>query len=276
MDAGSFFWIFFILMTLQPLFAQRLQQAMRQRKIVEIERLRKSRVILLVHRQETMRLFGFPMVRYIDLNDSEDLLRAIHMTDPNMPLDIILHTPGGLVIAAGQIARALKAYKGRVTVFVPHYAMSGGTLIALAADEIVMSDHAVLGPVDPQIDGMPAASILQIHEEKPAKEIDDKSIVLIDLSKKAIAQLRALTKELLTPKMPPEKACALSEKLTNGHWTHDYAITCDEAAALGLPVSTDMPQPVMEMMTLYKQPVRGFPTVEYLPYRHERDKDRNG
>ena len=128
MDAGSLIWVFFIIMALQPLFAQRLQQAMRQRKIVEIERLRGSRVILLVHRQETMRLLGFPMIRYIDLNDSEELLRAIHLTDPDMPLDIILHTPGGLVIAAGQIARALKAHKGKVSVFVPHYAMSGGTL----------------------------------------------------------------------------------------------------------------------------------------------------
>jgi len=97
-DAGNLIWIFFVIMMMQPLLAQRLQQAMRQRKIVEIERLRNSRVILLVHRQETMRLLGFPMLRYIDLNDSEELLRAIHMTDPSMPLDIILHTPGGLVI----------------------------------------------------------------------------------------------------------------------------------------------------------------------------------
>jgi len=270
MDVGNLIWIFFIIMMLQPLFAQRLQQAMRQRKIVEIERLRNSRVILLIHRQETMRLLGFPMLRYIDLNDSEELLRAIHLTDPNMPLDIILHTPGGLVIAAAQIARALKAHKGKVTVFVPHYAMSGGTLIALAADQIVMSKHAVLGPVDPQIEGMPAASILKIHEEKPAKEIDDKSIVLIDLSKKAVAQLRELTVELLTQNISADKVGTLAEKLTNGHWTHDYAITCDEAASLGLNVSTDIPQSVMEMMTLYRQPVRGIPTVEYLPYRHDR------
>jgi len=270
MDVGNLIWIFFIIMMLQPLFAQRLQQAMRQRKIVEIERLRNSRVILLIHRQETMRLLGFPMLRYIDLNDSEELLRAIHLTDPNMPLDIILHTPGGLVIAAAQIARALKAHKGKVTIFVPHYAMSGGTLIALAADQIVMSKHAVLGPVDPQIEGMPAASILKIHEEKPAKEIDDKSIVLIDLSKKAVAQLRELTTELLTQNISADKVGTLAEKLTNGHWTHDYAITCDEAASLGLNVSTDIPQSVMEMMTLYRQPVRGIPTVEYLPYRHDR------
>ena len=73
----------------------------------------------------------------------------------------ILHTPGGLVLASEQIAQALLRRTGRVTVFVPHYAMSGGTLIALAADEIVMDPNAVLGPVDPQIGEYPAASIMR-------------------------------------------------------------------------------------------------------------------
>jgi len=99
---------------------------MRTHKIAQIEKMRGSRVILLVHRQETMSLLGFPIMRYIDINDSEEVLRAIHMTDEDVPLDIILHTPGGLVLAALQIARAVQSHKGKVTVFVPHYAMSGG------------------------------------------------------------------------------------------------------------------------------------------------------
>src|SRR6476619_123840 len=107
---------------------QRMLEATRLRKISQLERARKSRVILLVHRQETMRLLGFPIARYIDINDSEDVLRAIQMTDANVPVDIILHTPGGLVLAALQIARAIRGHKAKVTVLVPHYAMSGGTL----------------------------------------------------------------------------------------------------------------------------------------------------
>ena len=42
--------------------------------------------------------------------------------------------------------------------FVPHYAMSGGTLIAMAAQEIIMDRNAVLGPVDPQIGGVAAVA----------------------------------------------------------------------------------------------------------------------
>jgi ClpP class serine protease len=151
MSAGDLVWIFFLLTSLQPVLKQRLLEASRQRLIALIERKRRSRVILLVHRQETMSLLGFPVARYIDMNDAEDVMRACEMTDADVPIDLVLHTPGGLVLAALQIARAVRSRKGKVTVIVPHYAMSGGTLIALAADEIVMAPHAVLGPVDPQL-----------------------------------------------------------------------------------------------------------------------------
>lgn len=110
---------------------------------------RQPGVIVLIHRQETTALLGFPVFRYIDIEDSEQVLRAIKLTDDDIPIDLILHTPGGLVLAAEQIAHALCRHPVRVTIFVPHYAMSGGTLLALAADEIVMDENAVLGPVDP-------------------------------------------------------------------------------------------------------------------------------
>src|SRR3979411_2987984 len=169
MSIGDIFWLFFMFTALQPVLRQRLNDAMRARKIAQIESERNSRVILLVHRQETMRFLGFPVVRYIDVNDSEDVLRAIQMTGDDVPLDIVLHTPGGVGVAALQIARAIRGHKAKVTVFVPHYAMSGGTLIALAADEIVMCPHSVLGPIDPQLEQSPAASLLKGIEPKPIK-----------------------------------------------------------------------------------------------------------
>src|SRR6202048_3328393 len=200
------FWLFLMLSALQPVIKQRLLEASRKRLIGLIERGRKSRVVLLVHRQETMSLLGFPLFRYIDINDSEDVLRAIYLTDPEIPLDLILHTPGGLVLAATQIARAVSGRKGKVTVFVPHYAMSGGTLIALAADEIVMCEHAVLGPVDPQLGERPAASILKVVRQKPIAEVDDETLILADQAEKAITQVKQAASELLANKFPAEKA----------------------------------------------------------------------
>ena len=267
MSIGDLFWLFFIFSAIQPMLRQRMLEAMRVRKIAQLESERKSRVILLVHRQETMRLLGFPIARYIDINDSEDVLRAIQMTDEDVPLDLVLHTPGGLVLAALQIAKAVREHKAKVTVFVPHYAMSGGTLIALAADEIVMCKHSVLGPIDPQLGQSPAASLIKVTEEKPVGRIDDQTLVLADVGRKAIAQVKQAASELLERRLPAEQARALAEKLTAGTWTHDYPIWASTATSLGLPVSTSMPDDVMQLLKLYPQPVRmqSGGGVEYLP-----------
>jgi len=276
MSIGDLFWLFFIFSAIQPMLRQRMLEAMRVRKIAQLESERKSRVILLVHRQETMRLLGFPVARYIDINDSEDVLRAIQMTDEDVPLDLVLHTPGGLVLAALQIAKAVREHKAKVTVFVPHYAMSGGTLIALAADEIVMCKHSVLGPIDPQLGQSPAASLIKVTEEKPVGRIDDQTLVLADVGRKAIAQVKQAASELLERRLPAEQARTLAEKLTAGTWTHDYPIWASTARSLGLPVSTDMPNGVLELMKLYPQPVRmqSGGGVEYLPVPRQKEVAR--
>src|SRR3954468_20468449 len=277
MSVGDLFWLFFIFTALQPVLKQRLNDAMRARKIAQIERERNSRVILLVHRQETMRFLGFPLVRYIDINDSEDVLRAIQMTDDDVPIDIVLHTPGGLVLAALQIAHAVREHKAKVTVFVPHYAMSGGTLVALAANGIVMSKHAVLGPVDPQLGDSPAASLIKIVEQKPIARIDDATLIKADVGRKAIAQVKQTATELLRGRLPDDKASALAEKLSTGTWTHDYPIFASVAKELGLPVSTAMPDSVLELMKLYPQPVRQQSGgVEYLPVPREKEVTQTG
>ena len=265
MGVMDFFWVFLMLAALQPVIRQKLLDAARQRMIAKIERKRQSRVILLVHRQETMSLLGFPVVRYIDIQDSEDVIRAIHMTDPEMPLDLVLQTPGGLVLASLQIARAIRDHRGKVTVFVPHYAMSGGTLIALAADEIAMCQHAVLGPVDPQLGHWPAASILSVVKRKPVEEIDDETLILADQAEKAIAQLREAVKELLDGKYPGQRVDELAGLLSEGTWTHDYPITCGMARQLGLPVTCEVPAEFLQLLQLYPQPVRRQPSVEFIP-----------
>jgi ClpP class serine protease len=266
MDVGQLVWIFFMFSALQPVLKQRMLESSRQRLIMTIERQRKSRVILLVHREETMSLLGFPLMRYIDVNDAEQVLRAIELTDPEVPLDIVLHTPGGLVLAALQIARAVCDHKGRVTVFVPHYAMSGGTLIALAADEIVMSRHAVLGPVDPQLGQFPAASLMKVVSKKPISEIDDQTLVMADVGEKAMAQVRESVGEILARSVAPEKAVELADMLSTGRWTHDYPITFQQAERLGFKVRSDMPADILRLMSLYPQPVRRQPSVEYMPF----------
>jgi ClpP class serine protease len=267
MSIGDLVWLFFIFTAVQPMLRQQMLEAMRVRKISQIEQVRKSRVILLVHRQETMRLLGFPVARYIDINDSEDVLRAIQMTDVDVPLDLVLHTPGGLVLAALQIAKAVREHKAKVTVFVPHYAMSGGTLIALAGDEIVMCEHSVLGPIDPQLGESPAASLIAVVDKKPIAKVDDRTLILADVGRKAIAQVKQAAAELLTRRLSAEQADELAAKLASGTWTHDYPIWASTAKSLGLPINTNMPDQVFQLLKLYPQPVRtqSGGGVEYLP-----------
>ncbi len=237
-------------------------------------------MITLIHRQETVSLLGLPFGRYIDIDDSEQLLRAIRMTPPEMPIDLLLHTPGGLVLASDQIAHALKRHGGKVTVIVPHYAMSGGTLVALAADEILMDPDAVLGPVDPQLGSLPrgswpAASILKaLEQDNPNR--DDETLILGDVARKAIAQVGDTVRELLSGRFDDPEAERLAVLLSEGRWTHDYPIRLEEAKELGLPVSDDVPELVYELMTLYPRRSQRRPSVEFIPtpYRardHERD-----
>ena len=251
-----------------PPLLRRRRDRRRRALLRAFEQSRGSRAITMIHRQETISLLGIPFRRFIDIEDSEQLLRAIRLTPAGMPIDLILHTPGGLVLASDQIACALKRHPGRVTVIVPHYAMSGGTLVALAADEILMDPDAVLGPVDPQLGNplrgaWPAASILAALEQ-PNPNRDDETLILGDIARKAIAQVRDTVVELVRERMP-DRAEALAAMLSEGHWTHDFPIRPEQARELGLAVSTDVPEAVYELMDRYQRRTQRRPSVEFIP-----------
>ncbi len=216
-DFSSLIWIVLAVLALQPLLTGRWFAVKRAQAIRAIEKLNGSRVITMIHRQEKRSLFGFNVSRHIDLEDAQTIIAAIKETPPDRPIDLILHTPGGLVLAAMQIARAVEAHQAKVTVYVPVYAMSGGTLIALAADEIVLGEFSVLGPIDPQIAGFPAASIVRARDSKPIEHVFDLTLVLADVSEKALAQVKRGAVELLTPRLDQKAAEDLATKLAGGH-----------------------------------------------------------
>jgi ClpP class serine protease len=263
-DFSTLIWVLLGILALQPFLTARWYTMRRAQAIRGIEQAHGTRVITMIHRQEKAGLFGFSVGRHIDLEDAQTIIAAIKETPPDIPIDLILHTPGGLVLAAMQIARAVEAHPAKVTVYVPVYAMSGGTLIALAADEIVMGEFSMLGPIDPQISGLPAASIVKARDSKPISDVWDLTVVLADVSEKALAQVKKGAVELLTPRLDQASAEALAEKLAGGHWTHDYALTAEEAAQLGLPVKVGMSNDVLELMKLYPQPLQRS-GVEALP-----------
>ena len=270
---GNLFWLFILIVMFMPLLQQRIMHGKRLSLIRLIERKRSSRVITLIHRQETMKLLGFPIMRYIDINDSEDILRAIRLTPDDMPIDIIIHTPGGLALSTEQIALALKRHEARITIFVPHYAMSGGTLLCLAADEVVMDENAVLGPIDPQLGEYPAGSILRMVREKDPKDIEDRTLILADVAGMAVRQMKAFVKKILVPAVDPERAGIIADRLVEGHWTHDYPITFEEAREMGLPVQVGLPEEIYELMDLFPQTAQRRPSVQYIPIPYKRSEE---
>jgi ClpP class serine protease len=113
MAISDLFLVLFLFMVLQPFVRQKRLEWLRVRQIGEIQKGRNSRVITLIHRQVSMALLGIPLMRYIDINDSERIIRAIHLTKDDTPIDLIVHAPGGLALAVLQIAHALKAHPAR-------------------------------------------------------------------------------------------------------------------------------------------------------------------
>jgi ClpP class serine protease len=274
MTLVGLFLVFLIISSIQPALQRRMVESRRLAAIRALEQRRGSRTILLIHRQESVSLLGIPISKFINIEDSEQILRAIRLTPSTVPIDLILHTPGGLVLATEQIARALIRHEAKVTVFIPHYAMSGGTMLAMAADEIVMDENAVLGPVDPQLGNVAAASVLKVLEAKPLDQIDDQTLITADVARKAINQVQRFVRTLLEDTVPRQKVDPANidkiiDRLTTGQVTHDYPITVEEATDMGLPVTVGLPIEIYTLMDLYPQPMMGRPTVQYIPMPYQ-------
>lgn len=268
---NNLWFLLFILLFLVPMIQRNIMQMERRRVLTKLGKRRKTQVITLIHRQEVISFLGIPLARYIDIDDSEQVLRAIRGAQKDVPIDIILHTPGGLALTATQIAMALKAHPSKKTVLVPHYAMSGGTLIAFAADQIIMDQHAALGPVDPQLGDQqgvyPATSLLKMVEKKNKNRIDDKTLIYAEEAAKAMEQMKLLLKKILAGKCGDERMDVIIEEFVSGKYTHDHPFMAEDAKALlGDCVQTDVPEEVFELMKLYRMEVgRNRPGVDYVP-----------
>lgn len=206
---------------------------------------RGSRVITMMHRCEPWTAYA--EVPSISIEDTESVLMEVRATPPQTPIDLILHTPGGLALGAELIAMALKAHPAKVTVIVPFYAMSGGTLIALAADEIQMESFSVLGPVDPQIAGIPSAALQRLVKRKPIQYTSDETLILADIARLAMDQTCSFVCWLLEDRMKAAEIKAVADLLVKGYLLHSTPITLELVRGLGLPAKAGIPDRVFEL-----------------------------
>lgn len=260
------FLLLMLLLTLLRLPAMRMSRR-RRRLIRRLEEGRNSRVIAMIHRGGGL-LSVLRGGGSIGVFESETILKIIRETPPDKPIDLVLHTPGGLILATAQIARALKHHPAPVRAIVPHWAMSGGTFLSLAADEIIMDKNAVLGPIDPQsisFKGQVAmASVLRVIREKSKDEIDDETWIMADQAEKSIRQLEEHLYDLLHERMGPERARELARTMTEGRWTHSFPITHEALLDMGLKVSTDVPKDAYELLESFPTGAK-FRPIQWLP-----------
>jgi ClpP class serine protease len=265
MTITDFIWILLLIPFFYPQIKARIRESRRLLLIRQIEKKRNSRVITLVHRQMGFPLLSLFLSRFIDIESSEQILKAIRETPKDKPIDLIIHTPGGLVLATQQIAQALANHPAKITVFVPHYAMSGGTFITLAADEVAMDPNAILGQIDPQVSNMPALSIIKVLKTKKPEDIKDKTIILADISDKALNQVKETARSLLEKSdYTSKEAKTITDKLTSLKYTHDHPITYQKAKEIGLKVSDKIDEDIYDLMDIYLAPERDSKSVEYI------------
>lgn len=159
----------------------------------------------------------------IDLGDVDgftELINSIKAKDK--AVDILLHSPGGRPDATERIVNLLRPRFTNVTFLIPHSAYSAATMLALSGDEVIMHPSAVLGPIDPQINGIPARSIKRGFEkiqEKIKEEGPEALPAYIPLIEKYSLELLELCED-------SEK---LSKELVTG-WLKDHMLSSEEKA----------------------------------------------
>lgn len=94
--------------------------------------------------------------------DTNGFMMAVHQLDRSKGLDLILHTPGGGIAATQSIVHYLRTmFSDNIRAIVPQLAMSAGTMMACSCREIVMGKQSSLGPIDPQMRGIPAQGVIK-------------------------------------------------------------------------------------------------------------------
>jgi ClpP class serine protease len=225
--------------------------ARRAQLVRELEEERGTRVLTLIHRKEPWSTSEDEPE--IVLEDSEVILQSVRETPPDKPIDFIVHTEGGLTFAADLMAMALRYHKAKVTVMVPFYAMSDGTYLVLAADEIMMEKCSILAPVEPLIDDMAANAVMGILKRKPIETISDRTILQAEAARMETENAKEFVKWLLGDKMNEEQATQVANFLVGGFMASTTPITLDVARAIGLNVVEGVPEKVHQL----------FETIEF-------------
>lgn len=234
----------FALILYLPLISQGIKVAVIRHHLKLLYKGTFRRAILINHNTQ-----DFLNVQMISMKTMYALAKALTKLKGE-PFDLILNTPGGEVYATQLISRLIQGYPGEVRAVIPMMAASGGTLLALSCDRLVMAPTAVLGPVDPQLGpfwaGGSAASWKEVIKEK-GKESNDSTFQYSFIGKKVTDTLCGIIESLLLKHHMTDvrKALKLSKLLTDGSLEHIYQFDYHRLRGSGVRVDLLEPDSVL-------------------------------
>lgn len=193
----------------------------------------------------------------IDDSDMSGFMSVFQGLNRDMGLDLLLHTPGGDVAATEALIKYIRSMFSDVRVIVPQLAMSGGTMIALSANSVIMGRHSSLGPIDPQVGGVPAGAIVEEFRDAVDAVKKDPSTApiyqqmvsrypaaFVGQCEKAVQWARKIATDSLTQRMfaaaadPGKSAKAVVDELGShsASLNHSRHYSFDQVKALGVTV----------------------------------------
>lgn len=152
------------------------QDSVRRRYLAALNKKTGRDTVIYFSSYNIQRPFAVPAAALsVSQDDIQGFMASLHGLK-GKELDLLLHSPGGSGEAADQIVQYLRAKYDHIRAIVPQNAMSAATMLACAADEIVMGKHSAIGPIDPQMivgtpagpSPIPAHTILQDFERAKA------------------------------------------------------------------------------------------------------------
>lgn len=232
------------------------QDSIRRKYLKQLQKHTGRDTIAYFSSYNVQRPYNVPLSAYsVAQDDIQGFMTSLHNLKGKQ-LDLILHSPGGSSEAADQIVQYLRSKYDHIRAIIPQNAMSAATMIACACDEIVMGKHSAIGPIDPQISGVPAHAILKDFERARSDVAGNPNLgaiwapwlasmpkgflnfceETIELSKRKVEEWLRL---YMLKGKPPQLAHDIAEWLGrfDEHRTHGRPIGFDLALSKGLNVT---------------------------------------
>lgn len=227
-----------------------------EKALQDVETKRGSKVIFLTHglnaNTSTFSFLNFE--ESLTMRDAEAFVTMLNSVDSTCPIDLILHTYGGNLAAAEVIINAIRNHQAPVRIFIPHHAMSAGTLIALSGAQIHLNQNAFMGPIDPQYAfGMSINTVIEYAEKY--EEISKGGFItecvnlLAASARKTHNRIKALIEKMPRASSPAEQSLIYNNLVKK--YNHDQPLFFKDLSFLS-DIESTMNEDLLELFTLYR------------------------